>query len=524
MIKVRQIKIEVEHDNKDYLLDKIIKKLNTKKENIIDYKISKKSIDARKNEIYYVYEVIVNLKNENKINLSKDIIYYEEKEYKLPPSGDIFLKERPIIVGSGPAGLFSAYILVSAGYKPIIIERGKNIELRTKDVEKFWESGVLDENSNVQFGEGGAGTFSDGKLNTLIKDKRNLGKKVFSTFVKFGSPQEIMYVQKPHIGTDILRDVIKNMREDIIKKGGEFRFNTTLTNIKTENNTLKAIEVNNKEIIPCTALVLAIGHSARDTIKMLYDNKLKMEPKPFAVGVRVMHKQEMINKNQYKEKANLLPSASYKLTYTTKQKRGVYSFCMCPGGFVVNASSERNRLAINGMSNYKRDEENANSAIIVTTTPNDYGNDCLSAIKFQRELEEKAYKLASGKIPIQKLIDFKENKKTTSLGSIKPITKGKYEFANLREILPDYIIESLLEAFVNFDKKIKGFASDDTLLAAIESRTSSPIRIIRDESLESSIKGIYPCGEGAGYSGGITSSAIDGIKVAEKIIKKYKNN
>ena len=216
MIKVRQIKIEVEHDNKDYLLDKIIKKLNTKKENIIDYKISKKSIDARRNEIYYVYEVIVNLKNENKINLSKDIIYYEEKEYKLPPSGDIFLKERPIIVGSGPAGLFSAYILVSAGYKPIIIERGKNIELRTKDVEKFWESGVLDENSNVQFGEGGAGTFSDGKLNTLIKDKRNLGKKVFSTFVKFGSPQEIMYVQKPHIGTDILRDVIKNMREDII--------------------------------------------------------------------------------------------------------------------------------------------------------------------------------------------------------------------------------------------------------------------------------------------------------------------
>ena len=524
MIKVRQIKIEVEHDNKDYLLDKIIKKLNTKKENIIDYKISKKSIDARRNEIYYVYEVIVNLKNENKINLSKDIIYYKEKEYKLPPSGDIFLKERPIIVGSGPAGLFSAYILVSAGYKPIIIERGKNIELRTKDVEEFWESGVLDENSNVQFGEGGAGTFSDGKLNTLIKDKDNLKKKVLEIFVLNGAPKEILYLQNPHIGTDNLRIVVKNIRENILKMGGEIRYQTKLTNLIIENQKLIAIEVNDKERIPCKNLILAIGHSARDTFRMLIKNNLEIVSKPFAVGVRVMHQASLINENQYGKFKDILPPASYKLTYNTKNGRGVYSFCMCPGGYVIDSSSEKERLVVNGMSNYKRDTNTSNSAIIVTVTNKDFGNDVDSGIKFQRELEEKAYKLADGKIPIQLWQDFLDNKKSTKLGRVEAITKGDYEFANLREILPNFITQSLIEAMPNFAKKIEGFNNPDVVLAGIETRTSSPIRIVRDLNFESNIKGIYPCGEGAGSAGGITSSAIDGMKIAKYLIEKYSLN
>ncbi len=520
-IKVRQIKVPIEKDNYEFLKNKIKKIIKVK--DIINYEISKKSIDARdKNDIYYIYEVIVKVNDKVNIKISKNVLEYNEEKYVLPKSGEKPLKGKIVIVGSGPAGMFSAYIISLAGYKPLIIERGKPVDERVEDVKKFWDKGVLNENSNVQFGEGGAGTFSDGKLNTLIKDKRHLGKKVFEVFVKCGAPKEIMYLKNPHIGTDILRSVVKNMREEIKKQGGVFRYNTTLTNIIVKDNTLKGVEVNNNEIIKTSACIIALGNSSRDTIKMLYENNVEMTTKPFAIGLRVMHSQEMINKNQYGKFYNMLPSASYKLTYNTKENRGVYSFCMCPGGFVVNSSSEKNHLVINGMSNYKRDEKTANSAIVVTTKKSDFDENIFSAIEFQRTLEEKAYNLGGGKIPIQLLKDFKENKKSTKLGSIKPVTKGDYTLANIREILPEYLTTSIIEALEYFDKKIKGFAGSDTILAGVETRTSSPIRILRNENFESNIKGLYPAGEGSGYSGGITSSAIDGIKVAESIIKKYK--
>ena len=520
MIRIRQIKVKIRDNN---LEDKICEKLKISKDNLIDYKIVKKSIDSRKkDDIYFVYEVDVNIKDERILNKIKSLDIFETKveEYNYIPKGTNNINGNVVVVGSGPAGLFSAYMLSLNGYNPIIIERGSDVDTRVKKVEEFFNTNKLDEECNVQFGEGGAGTFSDGKLNTMVKDKFHRGKKVFEVFVQNGAPEEIMYDYMPHIGTDLLRDVIKNIRNVIIKNGGTFRFNTKLTDIIINNNTLEEIVVNNNEHIKTNALVLAIGHSARDTFYML-NNYLKMEAKPFAVGLRISHKQSTINKNQYGDFYKLLPPASYKLTYTTNSKRGVYTFCMCPGGYVVNSSSEKGLLAINGMSEYKRDSENANSAVIVTVSPNDFGTSPLSGIEFQRKLEKKAYELGKGNIPVQLYKDFKENRLSKSFKSINPIFKGNYTFANLRNLFPSYINDSLIEGIDNYDKKIKGFADDDTILAGVESRTSSPVRIIRNEDFLSNIEGIYPCGEGAGYAGGITSAAIDGIKVSEAIMDKY---
>lgn len=525
VIKIRQIKISI--TDKIDLIEKVSKKLKIKKEEILDLKIVKRSIDAReKPNLYYIYEVDVKVSNEDKIlkrNI-KNVSYTEEIHYQIPNCGNKELMSRPIIVGSGPAGLFSALLLAEKGYNPLIIERGDKIEDRVNKVENFWETNKLDENSNVQFGEGGAGTFSDGKLNTLVKDKEKRGEKVFTTFIKHGADESILYDNKPHIGTNLLRKVITNLRNEIISLGGEFRYNSILTDIIYEQNKVKSIIINDKEKIDCDVLVLAIGHSARDTFEMLYKNNIQMKAKPFAIGVRVQHKQDIISKNQYGDKFKLLPPASYKLTYKSKNNRGVYSFCMCPGGYVVNASSENNKLVINGMSNHERESENANSAIIVTISPDDFGHHPLDGIKFQRDLETKAFKIGNGNIPTQTLKDFYENKKTTKLGDIKPIFKGNYTLTNLNEILPSYVCSSLKEAFPYFETKIKGFLDPDTIISAIESRTSSPIRIERDEEYQSNIKGIYPTGEGSGYAGGITTSAIDGIKVAEQIIKTYKKN
>lgn len=528
MIRIRQIKINIESNQRITLVKKISTLLNLKTENI-EYKIIKKSLDARKKDnLVYVYEVDVKVNNENKILSrinSQDIFKAPIEKYEFNITGTKVFKTRPIIVGSGPAGLFCAYILAENGYKPLVIERGENIEKRVIAVEEFWKTGNLNKNSNVQFGEGGAGTFSDGKLNTLVKDKAHRGRKVFEIFVENGAPKEILYENKPHIGTDLLRNVIINIRNKIINMGGEFKYNTTLTNIITSNNRLEKIELNNKEVLSCDMIVLAIGHSARDTFEMLYKNNLNMKAKPFAVGVRVEHSQEMINISQYGKKYyKLLPPASYKLTYQTKNKRGVYSFCMCPGGYVVNASSENNLLAINGMSNHKRDTKNANSALVVTISPKDFGDHPLAGIQFQRELEKKAFSLGKGKIPLQLYKDFKINKKTVKLGEIKPSTKGEYELANLNDLFPKYINESLKEAINFFENKIKGFSNDNTIIFGVESRTSSPVKIERDELGNSNIQGIYPCGEGAGYAGGITTSAIDGIKVAENISTIYRPN
>ncbi len=526
MIRLRQIKVAIE-DTTTTLESKVAKLLHLKTEDIQQLHIIKKSLDARKKDnLFYVYEVDVDVYDELRIlkkNRSKDIFLSPNETYSFKPTGTKPLPERPIIVGSGPAGLFCAYILAENNYKPIIIERGEPVEKRVHTIETFWETGLLNKESNVQFGEGGAGTFSDGKLNTLVKDKAFRGKKAFEIFVENGAPAEIMYENKPHIGTDILRKVVKNIRKKIISLGGEFHYNTKLTKINTENNELISIEVNNQDIIPCHNLVLAIGHSARDTFEMLLQEGLSMTGKPFAVGIRIEHPQRLINENQYGKKyASILPPASYKLTYTTKSNRGVYSFCMCPGGYVVNASSEENRLAVNGMSNYKRDTENANSALVVTVSPTDFGTDPLAGINFQRNLETLAYNQGQGNIPLQLYKDYKKNEVTRSLGKISPITKGKYTLSNLNDIFPSYINDSLKEAIEYFDTKIKGFADGDALLLGVESRTSSPVKIARNELGISNIQGIYPCGEGAGYAGGITTSAMDGIKVAEHLATLYK--
>lgn len=518
MLRIREVKIPISLDNNEYIKKKISKLLNISKEDITDYKILKKSIDARdKNNILFIYEFAIKISKEAVIKKSNNISEYIENKYK-------FIKEknlttRPIIVGSGPAGLFCAYMLASVGCNPIIIERGEKIEDRIKTVEEFFKTNKLNPESNIQFGEGGAGTFSDGKLNTLTKDKLNRHKKVFEIFVENGAPKEIMYLNKPHIGTDILRKVIVNMRNKIISLGGEFKYNSKVTNLIIEDNKIKGVEINNKENIYSDTVVLAIGHSARDTFYMLNDNNISMKPKNFAIGLRIEHPKEMIDKSQYGENYKLLDSASYKLTYQTQNNRSVYTFCMCPGGYVVNASSEENKLCVNGMSNYKRDERNSNSAIVVNVTTADFNNELFGGIELQKKLEEKAYIEGKGNIPVQIYKDFKENIKSTKLGKITPNTKGKYTLSNLNNILPDYISSSIKEAIPVFGRKIKGFDRDDSILLGIESRTSSPVVIVRNEDLMSSVEGLYPCGEGAGYAGGITTAAIDGIKIAEKIVK-----
>jgi len=529
MIRVRQVKVNINEDTIDNIKKRASKKLFVRPDQIKSISIYEQSIDARlKPDIYFVYTVDVCVDNEEYVLnrcKSNDVLITPKEEYVFNITGTSTLSKRPIIVGMGPAGLLCAYLLAENGYKPLIIDRGESVDERVKTIEEFWSTGKLLTNSNVQFGEGGAGTFSDGKLVSQVKDSSFRRKKVFSIFVECGADPEIMYVNKPHIGTDKLREIIKKMRNKIINMGGYFRYNTCLTDIILESNKIKSIEVNNNETIDTDILVLALGHSARDTFKMLYDKNINMEGKPFAVGIRIQHPQEMINKNQYGLVSHpKLGAASYKLTYKASNGRGVYSFCMCPGGYVVNASSEEKRLAINGMSNHARDSKNANSALIVTITPKDFGEHPLDGIKFQRDLEEKAYRVGNGLIPIQKYSDYKNNIESTKLGSIEPIFKGNYKLSNINEVFPNYINESLKEAIEYFNNKIHGYSNPDAVVAAVESRTSSPLKILRDESGICNIDGIYPCGEGAGYAGGITSAAIDGMKVAEFIAQKYKKN
>lgn len=526
MIRLRQVKVEIEKNGQQELKEKVMKKLKVKK--IKEIYIIKKSLDARKKEnLLFSYIVDVVVDHEEKVLKrikSKDIFIAPKEEYLLSVTGKKTLDYRPIIVGSGPSGLICAYLLSEIGFKPLIIERGSKIEERVKKVEEFWENNTLDLSTNVQFGEGGAGTFSDGKLTTLIKDTKYRQKKVLEIFIENGANKEILYENKPHIGTDQLREIIKNMRKKIISKKGKFLFNTTLTDLEIKNGQIVAIEVNHKEKIKTNILILAIGHSARDTYKMLSNKNLAMESKPFAVGVRIQHPQKLINKSQYgKEKINGLKEASYKLTYKTKKGRAVYTFCMCPGGYVINSSSEKDQLVINGMSNYKRESKNANSAIVVAVSKKDYGPNLFDGIKFQQELEKRAYLEGKGDIPTQRYKDLKEGKKSKHLGRVSPIFKGKYQLANLREILPSEIIDSIIESIEYFNTKIEGYSNPDSIISAVESRTSSPIKMIRDENMESNIKGIYPIGEGSGSAGGITSSAIDGVKVVEKIVKIYRN-
>lgn len=502
-------------DDETLLKEKLERLIAAKKNKveIVGYKIVRKSIDARhKPDIFKVYTLDFETSTalSDKIMKESGAIFAENKVYELPKCGSEVLRNRPVIVGFGPAGMFAALILAEGGYKPIVFERGEATEKRVKTVERFLKFGELDEQSNIQFGEGGAGTFSDGKLNTQIKDSRI--RKVLETFVECGAPEDILYSAKPHIGTDVLRKVVVNLRKRIESLGGSVIFESRLSQIYIEKNPethISKITAGGKEV-ECTALILATGHSARDTFAMLLKNGVEMVQKQFSIGVRVEHPQELIDVAQYGKTYTELGAADYKLSYHCKDsKRGVYSFCMCPGGEVIVASSEPDMVVTNGMSNRPRNSGFANSAILVDVRTSDFGSDdILAGVEFQRKYEKLAFDLGgkSYKAPVCSLDEFVKNENA-----------GKI----VRECLPDFAVSAIVEAFPDFGRKIKGFDLPNTKMYAVESRSSSPVRIVRDENFESSVKGLYPAGEGAGYSGGITSSAVDGIKIAEAIIRRY---
>lgn len=528
MIRISQLKLPITHTESE-LKKKIAKTLRCG-EKSFSYEIIRQSLDARhKEDKKFVYTIEVSIENEKKI-LQKvhnnNIMSTIKKEYVFPKAGNRELSHRPVIVGSGPAGIFCAWYLARAGYRPLVLERGEEAEKRRETVDRFWKNGVLDPESNVQFGEGGAGTFSDGKLNTLVKDSFGRNREVLKRFVEAGADPEILYQHKPHLGTDVLVDIVQTLRRQIEEMGGSFRFRSKVTDLKIENGRLTGVEIDHKELLPAEICVLAIGHSARDTFFMLKDRGLTMEPKAFAVGLRVEHPQTLINEDLYGEKENrILGAASYKVTHTCRNGRGVYSFCMCPGGYVVNASSEEGQLAVNGMSYQARDGKNANSAVIVTVTPEDFPQEGpLGGIAFQRELEKKAWQLGQGKVPVQLFGDYCGHKPSQSLGEVTPCICGEYVLSDVRSILPKEIGDSIEEGIHAFGKKLPGFDREDALLSGIESRTSSPVRLVRDREGLSNISGVYPCGEGAGYAGGITSAAMDGIKTAECIASAYVMN
>lgn len=534
MIRIQQLKLKINHHEEE-LEKKIRRELHLKPGDFLQYQIKKRSIDARKKpELYYSYLVDCQVSQEKKVFRRADpkkVLLVEKTEYQFPKTGTQPLLAAPVIVGTGPAGLFCGLMLAMHGYRPILLERGMDVDQRIKDVETFWKEGILDPKSNVQFGEGGAGTFSDGKLNTLVKDSSGRNQEVLRLFVDAGADSSILYDNKPHIGTDVLIRVVKKIRKKIESYGGTVRFGAEVTGIQLQNGRLTGLVINKKELLPCSTAVFALGHSARNTFQMLYDAGIHMEAKEFAAGFRVEHPQRTINLSQYgKADPYPLQAASYKVTAKAKNGRGVYSFCMCPGGYVVNASSEQGRLAINGMSYSGRKGSNANSAIIVSVKKSDFPSEHpLSGIAFQRQLEQAAYQAGNGKIPVQRLGDFKAALsggntagKEAATDSLQPCMKGQYTFADITGILPKEMSEAFLDGMEQFSKLIKGFGEDDVLVSAIESRTSSPVRILRNETFESNIKGVYPCGEGAGYAGGITSAAMDGIRIAEAIAVKYR--
>lgn len=553
MIRINQIKCEPERVtmpdgsmDEALLMKKAAAILHVPPKAIQALFIRRRSIDARKKpQIFYIFSVDVVLSEfaEEQV-LSKGRNADCQKSpwvaYEFPKEGRKEMQGRPVIVGMGPAGLFCAYELALHGYRPILLERGKCVEERTEDVARFWREGVLLPESNVQFGEGGAGAFSDGKLNTLIKDKDGRCTEVLGILCAHGAKKEICYDHKPHIGTDALCEVVRNMRKTIAAHGGEIRFETRLSGLRIENGKVTGVSAvcDGQECdIACGSVVLAIGHSARDTVQMLYDSGIEMEAKPFAVGLRVEHPQALIDQSQYgKTEAGILGAAAYKLTAQTKSGRGVYTFCMCPGGYVVNASSEPDILAVNGMSYSGRDGSNANSAVIVTVTPEDYGDTHpLSGIAFQRDLERRAYEIGKGSIPVQRYGDFKaevlaqavQSEKDTgnisAFASFEPCIKGRYTYANVSAILPRELSEAFVEGMEAFGRKIPHYNDARTLLEGVESRTSSPVRILRNEELVCrTADNLYPCGEGAGYAGGIMSAAMDGVRVAEAIAEKYR--
>ena len=530
MIRISQIKLTPDA-NKE-ALTKAAAKLCHVQMTDISLVIRKKSLDCRKNHpVKYVYTVDVTFRNpqlEEKVwkknknaNITKinPVIYETVLEHKRT------YEHRPVVVGSGPAGLFCTYLLALNGYQPLLLERGEDVEARTKQVNAYWEGETsLHPDSSVQFGEGGAGTFSDGKLNTLIKDKTGRQQFVLDTFVSCGAPEDIAYLAKPHIGTDYLKVVVKRLREKIMSLGGEVCFQSKVTEVLLDEKKQKitGVVVNDNKTIQADCVVFAIGHSARDTFQMLYEKGFQMQQKPFAIGVRIEHPREMIDQAQYGEAKEqyTLPTAAYKLTYHASNGRSVYTFCMCPGGYVVNASSQEDGIVVNGMSNYDRMAQNSNAAVVVAVSPDDFpGEHPLAGVEFQRKWEQKAYQMGAGKIPVQTFGDFKNNQKTTKLGEVLPCQKGAHVLANVRECLPGDVSSAIIEGVLAWNQKIAGFAREDAIVSGVETRTSSPVKIVRTEEFLSNIEGAYPCGEGAGYAGGIMSAAMDGLKVAEAIMQ-----
>ena len=521
MILITNIKISLDFDFKN-LKQLAANELKCDVANVVNATLYRKSVDARKKDnVHFCVSLLVTLSNgeEKVIKRNKNAQKYAIKPYVWKKCENK-PQNNPVVIGFGPAGMFAALTLARAGLCPIVLERGADVDARTVAVKEFFNGGKLNPENNVQFGEGGAGTFSDGKLNSGIKNIRC--RTVLEAFTKFGADSKILYEAKPHIGTDVLCRVVKNIREEIISLGGRVLFNTRLDDIITEDNRVVAVTAKGEKY-SCDKVIIATGHSARDTFKMLFEKGVDMVQKPFAMGVRIEHLQSDINKSLYGEFWNhkALGAADYKLAEHLENGRGVYTFCMCPGGEVINASSEQGGLAVNGMSESRRDGKNANSALLVNVDPKDFeSNYVLAGCELQEKIEKAAFALNNGAVPITTVGSFVFGKEA-KIGKIEPTVKPEYRLADISKIFPPFITESLREGILRFDKKIKGFACEDAILSAPESRSSSPVRIVRGEDLQSvSVKGLYPCGEGAGYAGGIMSAAVDGMTVAERIIEE----
>ncbi|MBP3851716.1 MAG: hypothetical protein J6D36_04155 [Erysipelotrichaceae bacterium] len=519
MIRLHQVKCA--SDKPSDIEAQILKKLHIQKKDLFAWEIVRKSIDARKQKVFFSYIIDVSVRREKRFMHQKDVTEVPDTTYRFPQPGNHNLTNRPVVVGFGPAGMFAALILAQAGYCPLIIERGSKVERRKDVVEHFWHTGQLDPSCNVQFGEGGAGAFSDGKLTTRSKDKRC--QKVLDQLIEFGARKTIKTDQYPHIGSDAFLDIIRQCRKTIEQAGGTFCFDSQCTDIKIKENKLQAICVDGRWI-DCQACILAIGHSAKDTIYMLHEKGIRLTGKRFAVGVRIEHKQAFIDRAMLKDACinpHLVP-ARYKLTYMASNKKGVYSFCMCPGGYVICASSEEGKTVVNGMSYAARDGENANSALLVQVDPQDYGSALFDGLHYQEQLESRAYQMAAGyKACTQLARDYLAHQVSTAFDQVQPTYALGTTFTDLNDLFSPAVNQALHEALENFEKKVPGFVSEGAILTAVESRSSSSIRIERDEQGMTNVRGIFPCGEGSGYAGGIVTSAVDGIRSAEKLIEYF---